>query len=153
MKKLYMVTGYSSVEVKFFTPLYLNPDDSDEEKEKVIAELKEKYGNEFKFKIEATATNHMYYNCNNTKSQIQMKVSESIQVSRQVVETFNVHLTDPLSNKDKRVLAIATHTVDMEDNGLKTYTTVQWTMTDLDTYEYIDSESPIYNAIVDWFAV
>ena len=146
-----MVTGISSKEVKYFPPLYLNPDDSDEEKEKVIAELKEKYGNDFKFRIEATATNHLYYN--STKSQIQMKVSESIQVSRQVVETYNVHLTDPLSNKDKRVLAIATHTVDMEDNGLKTYTTVQWTMTDLDTYEYIDSESPIYNAIVDWFTV
>lgn len=56
-----MVTGISSKEVKYFPPLHLNPDDSDEEKEKVVAELKEKYGNEFEFKIEATSTNHTYY--------------------------------------------------------------------------------------------
>ena len=59
MKKLYMVTGISSKEVKYFPSIYLSPFDSDEEKEKVIAELKEKYGNDYKFKIETT--NHTYY--------------------------------------------------------------------------------------------
>ena len=50
-KTLYVVKGWTGKEWKYFSTLYLNPHDSQTQKESVIKSLKHLYGQKLKYKI------------------------------------------------------------------------------------------------------